>query len=845
MQIEIAGGAPSPLSWKKEGPGQPPCPPFCASHLPLGIAKRVMKPHEPSLYAEQPHERPGFLLLASSPVPLSSRQALTQRPHALQRPHVLLALDRHGRAAAHRRLALLRRALAALRLAVSAASRQRQKWTFLRFAACFAAWKAAAQQRRRLERLATDAAALRRHTLVARALAALHRHATWQRAKRRSWGQAESFHLFCTLVHVLDGWRRAVRRKAARRQAVAAAVLHWAARLARRVLAARRAHVQRRCLRQQRRQLADAYAARSTLSLALGAWAAHARLMEQLRDVAAVTIERALYGSRHQLAAMCLRGWRLRARRKAQQRDDLHLAARLACIRPLSTAVQGWRLRRAWQAHLRRLAATLHALQPRLLLACALHRWQAAVHAAQVDDSSLCHRALQLPRAFAGWRQHVQRQASLRQLGERWRQALERRRRRALLAAWRLWATGKLAARGWQEQAAAHWLRRAKQTALTAWHQAALECTACRQRQAAAAAHWGGHLARAAFACWRRRATLRRLVGRVRELFLLGLAFAAWRQQAARKTAEVARWRLAVRQHYLRQLWAGLAAWQQHHGRQQQQQRHLQAMRRHRDAVLVRSCLVAWRGPFLAAMRLRRSRLQLAGAHCRIQCLRQALAAWCGPFLAKARHRRLRQSSADAWRAVVLLRRAWRAWQAWHSRQASKRQHLAVAATLLRPGRLRRLLAAWCSEVESAALHRRQATSAQVAARWHLLRAAFTAWCLRAQQRRQGRGRWCAAVLLSMRLRQRRVLRAWRAAALHPLPSCSLPAAEDPAGPGIANAPQPSPSTETAAVLSQLRQLQQLAAVAEHAAPPLWAASIGNLPQPARGSGKRGATDCR
>lgn len=365
----------------------------------------------------------------------------------------------------------------------------------------------------------------------------------------------------------------------------------------------------------------------------------------------------------------------------------------LDAIPPAS--IRRWLLRCARQRNLRRLQATLQDLRPRIWMAVALRRWQAAVWAAQADDASLCHRAVQLPRAFAAWRHQAQVQVQLRRMGDECRQALVRRRRHALLAAWQRWADGKQAARAAQQRAAAHFATHTALAVLAAWRLAVAAKAARREQQVQAAAHWDQWRIRAVFARWRRWAALRRRAPEARTLYLLSHTFGAWRQEAARKSAKAARLRLAVRQHYLRQIWAGWAAWQQHHRRQQQKRQRLDAMRQYCGAVLVRHCLAAWRGPCLAAARSKRASVQLAGRHAAGRLLRLALAAWRGPFMAQARQQQALQRRADKFRAAILLQRAVTAWCLCCMRRAEKRQRLGAACALLRPGRLRRLLVAW------------------------------------------------------------------------------------------------------------------------------------------------------
>ena len=305
---------------------------------------------QPERYAEAPCERPGFLLAASKPPCTSRAAASLQRLVAVrqQQAERERALERAAFAADRLcRRALTRRALAALRHAVQAAAaaavqadQLRQKWAFLRFAAAFTAWRAAQQRRRWLEERARSADALRCCTLAARALSALQQNVARCLASRRDLAQADSYRDFCLLLRGVEAWRRAAAQAERQRQLTAAAVLQWAARLARQVLAAWRLRVQQRQRRQRQGELAAAYCHHARLSAALGAWRAAAQRGNELRAAAEHTIRHALYGSAAQVAAMCLRGWRLHARRKAQLREAAQLAGRLRRFALLSTALQ-------------------------------------------------------------------------------------------------------------------------------------------------------------------------------------------------------------------------------------------------------------------------------------------------------------------------------------------------------------------------------------------------------------------------------------------------------------------------------------------------------------------------
>lgn len=306
---------------------------------------------QPQRYAEAPEELPGFLRLPqpkhAAPIRLAALDRLAASAASRQAAAAAeLAADRA--AAQHHVHLLARRALAALRLAVVAAqgnarlaAQHRKKQIYCRHAAAFAAWRAAAATRRRLLAKAGEAEALRRHTLAAHALAALHRHAARRRAKRHSWAQAESFHAFCLLTRGALGWRAVVRRHAALEQLTAAAVLHWATRLASRALALWCRYRQQRQERRQRAELAAACRRHAVLGAVLGAWADLIHQLAARRQAAAHTIQQALFGSPHQLAGMCLRAWRLCTQRRQRQRDDRALAGRYHRAALLGAAWRG------------------------------------------------------------------------------------------------------------------------------------------------------------------------------------------------------------------------------------------------------------------------------------------------------------------------------------------------------------------------------------------------------------------------------------------------------------------------------------------------------------------------
>lgn len=367
-----------------------------------------------------------------------------------------------------------------------------------------------------------------------------------------------------------------------------------------------------------------------------------------------------------------------------------------------------WVLAWAWRRHLRRLATNLQALQPRWWLLHSLHRWQGAVWESQADDGRVCHRALQLPRAFAAWQDLVRRLAAQRQQAELCWRTLQRGRQRAALEWWHAWAAAKAARQAKLEAAAAWAASRSRRSALLAWCAAAAGKATRRRQQQAAAAHHACQLQQRPFRAWRRWACVRRMGGRWRQLNLLRCAFGGWRWRAQHQATKTERWRLAVRHRYLRQLWAAWSAWQQHCQQRQLKAQRLEAMRRHRHCTLLRACLAAWAGPFLAAARAGKAQLRLADSHRSSRLLRGALAAWRGPFLAGARRRRQRKLTAECHHTAWLMRSAWLHWHAWLARRAEKQEQLEAARALLRPGRLRRALLAFRRGCAAAALQRHQ-----------------------------------------------------------------------------------------------------------------------------------------
>ncbi|PSC72975.1 SFI1-like protein [Micractinium conductrix] len=179
---------------------------------------------------------------------------------------------------------------------------------------------------------------------------------------------------------------------ALRRQLLAAAVLHWAARLCGAAIAAWREYAAARQRKLALAELADVHRRRRCLAASLAAWRGAVLRLAELRAAAATTIQAALYGGTHQLAGMCLRSWQQHAGRRARLRDAAHLADRLRHYGLLAAVWRSWLLWCAWRRHLLGVHASLQALQPRLQLAFALRRWRAGVAAAQADDGGLCYR---------------------------------------------------------------------------------------------------------------------------------------------------------------------------------------------------------------------------------------------------------------------------------------------------------------------------------------------------------------------------------------------------------------------------------------------------------------------
>lgn len=367
-----------------------------------------------------------------------------------------------------------------------------------------------------------------------------------------------------------------------------------------------------------------------------------------------------------------------------------------------------WRLWLCWQRHLRRLHAGLQALQPRIVAALALQRWLAAVAAAQAHDGATCYRALHLPRVFTAWRQRAARGQELRLQGDWCQRLLACRRRRNALLAWRRWAAGRRDARARVCLMAARRAFLRQQAMLASWKSYAQLKLMQHEQRLQAAGQRATLLRRVALQRWRRWAGLRHAGGRWRRRFLQERAFASWRRRAAGKALQAERWRVAVRHRYLRLLWSGLQGLRQHQQKQRQKQHVLERMRQRYQASLLRLCLQAWGGPFMAAARQQHAKQQAAVARARRLTLGPVLEAWRGPWLAAARRRRTKLQAADSHRAAALLSVFWRGWLEWQERQEGKRQRLAAAQTLLRPGRLQRLLAAWRSWHARAVLQGRQ-----------------------------------------------------------------------------------------------------------------------------------------
>lgn len=356
-----------------------------------------------------------------------------------------------------------------------------------------------------------------------------------------------------------------------------------------------------------------------------------------------------------------------------------------------------WRLWLAWQHHLGGLHAVLHAMQPRLAAALALRRWLAGVAVAQAANGAICHRALQLPRVFAAWRLRALRSQELRLQAEWCQRLLACRRRRGALLAWRRWAAGRRDAQQSVHQLAERRAFLRKQAVFAAWKRHSQLKAAQREHQLLAAAHCTAWLQCATLQRWRRWAGLRHCGGRWRRRHMLQRAFCSWRQRAAAKAQQAERWRMAVRHCYLSLLWAGLRGLRLHHQRRRHKQWRLENMRQCYRAALLRRFLEAWSGPFLTAARQRRVKHQAAAAMARRLLLAPVMAAWHGPLLAAARRQRSILQAADSHHAACLVSFAWRSWLQWQERQRGKWQRLAAVHALLRPGRMRRLLAAWRS----------------------------------------------------------------------------------------------------------------------------------------------------
>ncbi|KAL4433933.1 hypothetical protein ABPG75_000374 [Micractinium tetrahymenae] len=793
--------------------------------------------NKPESYAEPSHARLGFLL-----APAGQPGKAAHRRHALHnlmnsRWQAAAEEAEAARRAAHcRRRLLAERALAALHAAVAAARAaavradlQRQKWIYLRYTAAWEAWRTAVANRRRLSALAAEAAALHRATLLARSLAAFQRHVAARRAKRRADATASSFACFCLLVHALDGWRQAVAARHSQQARLETALLHWAVRLCRGALDAWRAHKRRRQHKRAAAELAASTHRARLLGAALHGWLEAWRRLRDRQSAAAVAIQHALYGSDERLAGMCLEGWRWHAARKAQLREDGHLADRLRRFGLLGAAWRGWQLWLGWQRHLHRVHARVHALEPRLLAALALRRWQAGVVAAQAQDGAACYRAVQLPRLFLAWRQRAQRIQEVRLQAEWCQRLLACRRRRAALLAWRRWAAGRRATQIKVHQMEDRRLFLRQHAVLAAWRGYAQVKALQRDQLQQAGAHCAARVCHLALQRWRRWAGLRHAGGRWRRRRVLQRAFGGWRQRAAAKAQWAERWRMAVRHCYLRLLWSGLEGLRQHHQRRQQKQRRQQAMHRRYQVALLRYCLQAWSGPFLAATRHRRAKQQAAeGMACRL-LLTPVIASWRGPFLTAARQRRSRLQAADRHRAARLQHSAWVGWLEWQERREYKRQHVAAAQALLQPGRLRRLLAAWRSWHAKAVLRGCQEATAAAAARKLTLRHAWQAWQAYLHSRRQKHRRWCAALLFAGRQQAQRALCTWRAAAnaaaaLHKQQASTAPQqVEQDAGASgsaaaAAGAGQAPLTGATAQLLARLRQLRSEAEAAAPAA---------------------------
>jgi hypothetical protein len=576
-----------------------------------------------------------------------------------------------------------------------AADKQCRRWLYLRFAAGYSAWRGAAATRRHLAAKAEEAAELHRHTLAARCLAALQHHTARMAAKRQLRSTAEGFAAFSLMVHGLDAWRCCVAGKARMQRRLEAAVLHWAARLCCSALAAWHTYTRSRLLRQRLGQLMSARLRRGRLALWLAAWLGLMRRLRELRRAAEVTIQQALWGSREQVAKMCLRAWLAGTRRAAQLRASCSRAARVRCLSLLAAAWHAWCQRLALKRHLAQLHLAVHTLQRRLMLNCAVRRWQAVLHASQAADASMCYRALHLPRTFSAWMRHTQHKAQLIAQTEVCQALLARSRRRQALAFWRGWAGRKAAARERRHQICAAWLARSKQHILASWRQAVQRKTSRRMQRQRAEAHKGARVVRAALLLWWRIAGARRMSTHWRCCFLLCGAFSSWRQRTQQAVSKAARWQLTVRHRYLSHLHMALAAWREAHLRQRQKQERLQVMQHHWQLMLLRSSWKLWAGGCLSGA-ARATMLERAATHHSRRLMYLCVRQWRGPFLLASRQRRLLLRTADAQHVAAVLRRALGAWQAWCDLQScDRRQQAQAAAQLLRCAQLHSLLAAW------------------------------------------------------------------------------------------------------------------------------------------------------
>lgn len=626
----------------------------------------------PELYTEPSYERAGYLTGAS--LSEQSCQHAAVRRLVAQRA---AATAHDGQAAT---MLLLSKALRAFRASMqgaayncSTADDQSRQWLDRHFSACFSAWRGSAAKRRGLATLAVEADELRSHTLAARCLAALQRHAACRARNRQLRSTAECFAAFSLVARGLDAWRGVAACAAQRQQRLEGAALHCASRLCCSALAAWHTHARDRLLRQQRGQLALDRLRRRQLAVILETWRGFTRRLRGLRHAAHVTIQQALWGSQEQVAKMCLLAWRAAARRAAQLRASCSQAARMRRLGPQAAAWRAWRRRMTWQRHAAHAFRAMLALRRRLALGSAVRRWQAALHASQANDAGMCYRALHLQRTFAAWAQHTRHRAKLSARLEAHQALLARNHRRRALTFWRGWACSQAAARERQEQALAAWLARGKRWALAAWRQA-VRCRVARRMQLQRAeVHRRARRARAALTVWWRTACSLRMSTHWRSCSLLCSTFAAWQRCRQRAVGRAAQWQQAAGHRHSRHVRKALAAWQRAHRLLGQLQERMEILQRRRQHALLRRSWERWAGSCTPA-EVKAAGLARAAAHNARRLQRLSLGQWRGPFLLAARQRRRLLHGADVQHAAVLLRRALGALQAWADLCDERRQ---------------------------------------------------------------------------------------------------------------------------------------------------------------------------